>query len=340
VIVAIVTIFPKEGSVTLSDGRSPGDGMEAEAKWPRFPRGRGSGSIQTRRRKAVATIGIVVMSQVGCVSSGNITGQMTPSCWRGNPWGPEAEAARRCGQLPTIPESPPMNAWSGWARANLRDGDLVFRMGDARLASGLYPFSRITAEMAGSRYSHSGIIAWEGGEPVVYDTYRTGPRKQPFAIWVLDATGGIAFKRPKPEYQHHVAQALAFCREVYQKQVPFDRALALGNDRLYCIEMTAQAYESAGLTLAHPIRIDHLPRYRDFPKAVAAARCFSSLRPDQLAFVIGNETVGLWSSPALELVYEAPDARLPYTPTAESGRASMVPAATNAAPIASEQRPH
>ncbi|WP_406700506.1 YiiX/YebB-like N1pC/P60 family cysteine hydrolase [Singulisphaera sp. Ch08] len=262
-------------------------------------------------------LAFAIVSQAGCYNAGDVTGRMVPHSWRGNPWGPDAEAARRFGRLPTIPSSPPMCVWESWARAHLRDGDIVFRMGDARVACGLYPFSRISAEMAGSRYSHTGIVAWENGEPVVYDTNKSGPRKQPFPIWVLDVAGGIAVKRPDANNQRFVAGAVAFCQDAYQRQVPFDPKLLLDNDRFYCIELTERAYRSAGLVLSEPIRIDHLPRYQHFPKAVWLARHFSSIRPDQSAFVIGNDAVGIWSSPALRLVYEAPDARLPYT---DSGR--------------------
>lgn len=281
--------------------------MEAVAFEHQPPPERRQRSRFTRISWALAALGLV--NQAGCVGTGDVTGKMVPPSWRGNPWGPDAEAARRCGRLPTIPSNPPMHRWDDWGRANLRDGDIVFRMGDARVACGLYPFSRVTAEMADSRYSHSGIVARENGEVIVYDTNKAGPRRQPFPIWLLDATGGIAVKRPRSHAQRFVNPALAFCRDVYQRQVPFDRQLRLGDERFYCIELTERAYESAGLVLSQPIRIDHLPRYHDFPKAVGFARLFTSLRPDQRAFVIGNDSVGIWSSPALELVFEAPDTR-------------------------------
>lgn len=288
--------------------------MEAVAfeKQPSRRRRRSSYAIRLRWGLALA-----ILSQAGCSSGGDLTSQMVPRSWRKNPWGPEAEAARRCGRLPTIPSNPPMSAWDAWGRANLRDGDIVFRMGDARLAFGLYPFSKISAEMAGSRYSHTGIVAWEDGEPMVYDTYKSGPRKQPFRIWVLDVAEGIAVKRPNANHQPFVNDAVAFYRETYRRQVPFDSRLSLGADRFYCIELTERAYRSAGLVLSDPVRIDHLPRYRDFPKAVWFATHFSPIRPHQSAFVIGNDSVGIWSSPALDLIYEAPDARLPYVGPAE-----------------------
>ena len=64
--------------------------------------------------------------------------------------------------------------------------------------------------MAGSRYSHTGIVAWEEGTPMVYDTTTTGPRRQPFAIWLLDTAGGFAIKRPAPAWQGHIPAAVAF----------------------------------------------------------------------------------------------------------------------------------
>lgn len=244
--------------------------------------------------------------------AGDVTGKMVPRWWHGNPWGPEAEAARRCGRLPAIPYSPPMCVWDAWGRTFLRDGDVLFRMGDARAACGLFRFSKISAEMAGSDFSHTGIVAWEEGAPFVYDTTKTGARRQPFPIWVLDADGPLAVKRPVPAAQLCVPGALAFCREVYRRQVPFDPGLMMGDDRLYCIELTERAYRSAGLPLSEPIRIDHLPRYHEFPNVVRLATLCTSLRPEQPAYVIGNDQVGIWASPALELLYRAPDARLPY----------------------------
>ncbi|AGA29858.1 Orthopoxvirus protein of unknown function (DUF830) [Singulisphaera acidiphila DSM 18658] len=284
--------------------------MEAVAFVKQPARARRRFSRTGRRQQWV--LACALLSQAGCSSTGDLTSQMVPHSWRGNPWGPDAETARHCRRLPTIPSNPPMCAWDAWGRANLRDGDIVFRMGDARLAFGLYPFSKISAEMAGSRYSHTGIVALENGEPVVYDTYKSGPRKQPFSIWVLDVAGAIAVKRPDADSQRFVNDAVAFCRDTYQRQVPFDKRLSLDDDRFYCIEFTERAYRSAGLVLSEPIRIDHLPCYQHFPKAVWLARHFSSIRPDQSAFVIGNDSVGIWSNPALLLIYEAPDARLPY----------------------------
>lgn len=273
-------------------------------------RGRQHGRRFPVARVAVGAV-LAMLAGAGCRSTCETTDRLVPRSWTGNPWGPEANAARRRGAIPTVPNHPEMAAWATWGRRHLRDGDLLFRMGDARAAFGLLPFSRLSAAISASRFSHSGIVAFEGGEPVVYDTSLGGPQRQPFAIWLLDARGAFAVKRPRAPYRHHAPRAAAFCRDVYRAQVPFDPDLKLGDDRFYCVELTQRAYASSGLDLARPVRLDRLPRFAEFPKTTRLMQLFSKMVPDQEVYVIGNETLGLWSSPALETVYESPDARPP-----------------------------
>lgn len=265
-----------------------------------------------RRRTGPAMAVVLAMATIGgCRGVCETTDTMVPWTWRGNPWGPQANAARHAGAIPTVPDNPEMTAWNDWASTHLRDGDLVFRMGNARAFFGLMPFSRFSAAVAASRYSHSGIVAIENGQPFVYDTSGGGPQRQPFAIWLLDATGSFAIKRPRPEFQHLAPHAVAFCRKTYHEQVPFDWNMTPGDDRFYCIELTQRAYATAGLSLSEPIRLDHLPRYHEFPRVVALMKVFTSMVPEQKAYVIGNENLGIWASPALETVYEAPNAKPP-----------------------------
>src|SRR4051812_14490568 len=69
-----------------------------------------------------------------------------------NPWGPAATRAR--GTLPAVPLDPATARWDRWGRSQLRDGDLVFRLGDARTLRGFFPLSWYIARATGSRYSH------------------------------------------------------------------------------------------------------------------------------------------------------------------------------------------
>ena len=58
----------------------------------------------------------------------------------------------------------------------LRQGDIVFRLGDARVMHGMVPLSRFIARATGSPFSHTGIVAIEDGSPVVYDCSSLGIR--------------------------------------------------------------------------------------------------------------------------------------------------------------------
>jgi Permuted papain-like amidase enzyme, YaeF/YiiX, C92 family len=258
-----------------------------------------------------ALVASVLLLLCGCQGAGETTDRLVPRGFRGNPWGPQANAMRERGEIPVVPNNPDMAAWDTWGKANLREGDILLRMGDARAALGLLPFSKFSAAIAGSRFSHSGIVAREGGEVVVYDTTTTGPQRQPLAIWLLDTRGSFAVKRPKPEYQAQVPRAVAFCRAAYEKQTPFDFGMKLGDDHLYCIELTERAYQTSGLPLSKALRLDELPRYGEFPKFVRLLKLATPMVPEQRAYVIGNEKIGIWSSPALETVYDAPNGRPP-----------------------------
>ncbi len=271
-------------------------------------------------RRAMPILAVVaIVAAAGCRGAGETTDRMVPRSWKGNPWGPQANAARAAGTIPSVPNNPEMIAWEGWGRENLKDGDILFRMGDARAVMGLFPFSRVSAGIAASRFSHSGIVAIEGGLPVVYDTTTTGPQRQPFPIWLLDTRGSFAVKRPHDPTGEYGPKAVAYCRSVYEKQTPFDFNMTIGDDKLYCIELTERAYGSAGLPLSKPLRLDHLPRYNEYPKVVRLMQLFTSMVPEQLAYVIGNESIGIWSSPALDLVYESPHARPPLALPATEG---------------------
>ena len=106
--------------------------------------------------------------------------RMAPPGFEGNYWGPAADKARAEGKLPPIVMTPHMARWDRWGRQVLRDGDIVFRMGDARLLHGYFRFSRFLANCSNSRFSHTGIIAIEKEGPVVYDM--TAPGRRPTAV--------------------------------------------------------------------------------------------------------------------------------------------------------------
>ncbi len=231
------------------------------------------------------------------------TDRLVPSSWDDNPWGPAATEARALGTLPPIAMTAWMEQWDHWGRTVLREGDIVFRRGDARLLHGFFPFSRFIANASNSLYSHTGIVAIEEAGPVIYDTTKAGVRRQPFAVWVLDNVGPFGVKRPRPDAQKAIPAAIAYCREMYRRQVPFDHLLEPDDQALYCVEMTEKAYRSAGLTLSEPVLLGNMERASEFPICMLAFTYFSPLRLDQPVYFPGNDRHGIWSSPLLQTVY-------------------------------------
>ncbi len=250
------------------------------------------------------------------------TDRLVPSGWKGNPWGPVATSKREAGKLPSVKISPLMAKWQAWGKVVLKDGDIVFRRGNAHVLMGQFPFSKWLANASGSLYSHTGIVAIENGEAVVYDTTHSSVRRQPFYVWILDNVGPIGVKRLKPDQQTHVPQVLAFCRKLFQDQPPFDFELNLDDSAYYCLEMTEKAFRAAGVTLSQPIKVGDMENISRYPLVVLM---FQTLTPWTLKqgltlehpiYLPGNERHGIWASPLLDQVYPpAPVANKPATET-------------------------
>jgi Permuted papain-like amidase enzyme, YaeF/YiiX, C92 family len=234
--------------------------------------------------------------------------RMAPPGWQGNFWGPEVTKARHEGRMPPIVATPHMARWDQWGRKVLRDGDIVFRLGDARLARGYFPISRFLARASNSKFSHTGVVAIEEEGPVVYDMTRTSVNRQPFCVWILDNIGSIGVKRLRPEYQEAIPLVLAYCRKVFKEQVPFDYDLELDDQKLYCIEMTEKAFRAAGIKLSEPIHLGDMERASEFPLQMFGLRFASkyiSEHPvtfDSLVYFPGNERHGIWAARQLMTV--------------------------------------
>ena len=207
-----------------------------------------------------------------------------------------------------------MVKWDQWGRHVLQDGDIVFRLGDARAGLGFLPLSRFIAHATGSPYSHTGIIALEDGVPIVYDCSSWGIQRQPFAVWMLDSIGSFGVKRLKPHLKNHVAGVLAHCRKVFADQVPFDDEFRIDDSRLYCVEMTEKAFRSQGLALSEPVCIGDWENLVQYPLTAMGIVRFSgwyvknAISLDQPVYLPGNDHQGIWASPLLDTVYPYPKA--------------------------------
>jgi hypothetical protein len=257
------------------------------------------------------------------------SGRFAPPVWQGNPWGPAAARARAEGRLPSIVMTPAMTRWDQWGRAVLHDGDIVFRMGDSRTLSGFFPFSRFLAGASGSRYSHAGIVAIEDGSPVVYDCTKVGIRRQPFAVWTLDNFGPFGVKRLKPRWRQAIPGVLAYCRKVFEQQVPFDYSFDPDDSALYCLEMTEKAFRSQRLALSEPVLLGEMENATRYPICISL---FVSLTPlvmkrpitlEQAVYMPGNGRHGVWASPLLEVVHSPSADRAIEDIPRQDGRLSL-----------------
>jgi hypothetical protein len=241
--------------------------------------------------------------------AGEATDWMKPPTWMGNYWGPAATRARSAGQLPPLPTNAAMTRWSRWGRDVLRDGDIVFRLGDARTLRGTFPLSRFIAEATGSPFSHTGIVAVEDGSPVVYDCSSAGVQRQPFEVWMLDCVGAFGVKRLEPEDRRRIPGVIAYCRSKFEQQVPFDYEFRPDDAALYCVELTEKAFRSQGLVLSQPVRIGDWEHLNNYPLTALATPYVTRLMLEhpitleQPVYVPGNECQGVWASSLLETVF-------------------------------------
>ncbi len=222
--------------------------------------------------------------------------------------GPGRDPARMSGQLPPLASNEEMKPWARWGRKVLQEGDIVFRLGDARALRGVFPLSQFIARATGSPFSHTGIIAVEDGAPVVYDCSSAGVQRQPFEVWMLDCVGAMGVKRLKPEYRRHIPGVIGYCRAKFEEQVPFDYGFSLDDSALYCLELTENAFRSQGVVLSEPVKIgdwEHLTRYPLTAFAIPYGSGLVLERPitlDQPVYLPGNDRQGVWGSPMLETV--------------------------------------
>jgi hypothetical protein len=234
---------------------------------------------------------------------------MKPPAWSGGYWGPAAWRARSAGQLPALPTTAATARWGRWGRSMLREGDVVFRMGDARVMRGIAPLSLFIAGATESPFSHTGIVAIEDESPVVYDCSSDGIRRSPFEVWMLDCVGSMGVKRLKAEHRRHIPGVIAYCREVFERQVPFDFEFRMDDAALYCLELTEKAFRSQGLALSDPVRIGDWEHLSKYPLTALLIPYFTGLvleHPitlEQPVYLPGNQRHGVWASPLLETVF-------------------------------------
>jgi hypothetical protein len=235
--------------------------------------------------------------------------RLKPATWAESSWGPAATRARLSGELPSPTPTPLMAMRSQWGLTMLRDGDIVFRQGDARTLWGFFPLSRFIARASGSPFSHTGIVSIEDGTPVIYDCSSPGVRRQPFEVWMIDCVGAVGVKRLRPEHRRHIPGVIGYCREKFYQQAPFDYEFQPDDAAFYCLELTEKAFRSQGLVLSQPVRIGDWEYLTSYPLTTCGLLYGSRLllkRPftlDQPVYLPGTDSQGIWASSLLETVF-------------------------------------
>lgn len=141
------------------------------------------------------------------------------------------------------------------AGTELREGDVVLRMGGGATSHAVVAADR------GGRYSHVGIVADSCGHPMIVHAV---PGEPDFAgdidrvkldsptkfFSTMMATCG-AVRRPANRAAAHKAAVWAMA--AYRRGTEFDHDYdSADTTRLYCTELVARAYASAGLDIAGP----------------------------------------------------------------------------------------
>lgn len=133
----------------------------------------------------------------------------------------------------------------------IRAGDLVFQ--DLECGERCALIRSVT----NSRYSHVGVVVERDGERSVWEALApVGP--VPLGEWVRRGIGGeVAVYRPRPALEPLRADVEAAMAAMAGR--PYDGNYQWDEERIYCSELVAKAYERAGRELVspHPVDLGH-----------------------------------------------------------------------------------
>ena len=236
-----------------------------------------------------------------------MTDRMVPDGFIGNYWGPVATREREEGKMPPVRITPHMARWDQWGRQVLQDGDIVFRLGDARVLHGYFPMSRFYANCSNSKFSHTGIVAWRRDRP--WSTTQRAAESPDslsasgsWTTWATSASSGFARKiatrspRSLPIAARFSRNSL---RSITSSALTI-QALLRGDDR-------------EGISLRRVATVGAGPNRRhgaapEFPLCMMGLGIASRyvleqpLTAETKVYFPGNERHGIWSSPHLVVV--------------------------------------
>ena len=144
----------------------------------------------------------------------------------------------------------------------LRQGDIVFRLGDARVAAAwfLSADSSLVRPAAPSRTPASSRSRMDRRSFMTARPRESSASRSRSGCSTAGTPG-------EAKWQHcaHIAGVIGYCRIAYERQVPFDNGFRMDDDSLYCLELTEKAFRSQGLALSEPVRIGDWEYLASFP---------------------------------------------------------------------------
>ena len=201
--------------------------------------------------------------------------------------------------------TPHMARWDRRGRQVLRDGDIVFRRGDARLAHGFFPMSRFwpTAATAPFRIPGSFRSKWMDRLCMT----RLAPAWPASRSASGPSTTSVGWGS-RVEAEHKARSIVAYCHQCIAEQIPFDYELVRRRQGPLLRGVTEKAFvrpASSSPTRSGWATWSALSEFPICMFGLQFASRFQLERPltfDSLVYFPGKERHGIWSAKQLMTV--------------------------------------
>lgn len=193
----------------------------------------------------------------------------------------------------------------------LQVGDLIFREGHFFICNGPIDYSKFLAHWCESPFSHIGLVYQKVDDTwVILNTDAHGIKRTFLIDWLIEGPENIVVKRLRPEYRDKIPLIMTEARKLLDRDVLHDEHYSPDTERFYCTEIVDYCFRKAGLPLAPLIRIRDLPKIRHWFTLpwYTIIGWLNRIDLNNEIAVCGNESYGMYSSPALmEVLNLLPD---------------------------------
>jgi len=187
-------------------------------------------------------------------------------------------------------------------RPVLQQGDIIFRLSNTSVAGNLINFSRSVAKLSDSEFSHAVLVlSADKNGALLADVTAHGVERRYLIDWHMDCSSNIVVKRLRPEYRYLIPKVMQELENVVESDNLYDRRFTPDDDVFYCTELVDHVFRKLDHPLAKRIRVNQLPHYNLF---VAICCGIGGINVDNEVVVVGNDKIGLFSSPMLETVID------------------------------------